>query len=55
MHELIKKIEAALLAVDLAVSVGKTQGTAVTTVIAALFVAASMLFVYRSFYNMRIQ
>src|SRR3989475_3271748 len=44
-----------LLAVDLAVSVGKTQGTAVTTVIAALFVAASMLFVYRSFYNMRIQ
>src|SRR6266478_4914623 len=44
-----------LLAVDLAVSVGKNQGTVFTTAISAVFIAISMVFIYRSFYNMRIQ
>jgi K(+)-stimulated pyrophosphate-energized sodium pump len=43
-----------LLAVDLAVSVANTQGTALTTAISAVFIAISMFFVYRSFYRMRI-
>src|SRR5690348_8985930 len=44
-----------LLAVDLAVSVANEQGVALTTGIAVVFLAISMFFVYRSFYNMRIQ
>jgi K(+)-stimulated pyrophosphate-energized sodium pump len=44
-----------LLAVDLAVSVARNQGPAITTAIALVFLMVSMLFVYRSFYGMRIQ
>src|SRR5262249_42387099 len=44
-----------LLAVDLAVSISHDQGTALTTGIAVVFRALSMVFVYRSFYKMRIQ
>ena len=43
-----------LLAVELAVSVGRNQGTGLTTAIAGVFIAISMFFVYRSFYGMRI-
>src|SRR5205085_10077101 len=43
-----------LLAVELAVSMQKEQGGALTHVLAALFLAVSMFFVYRSFYGMRI-
>src|SRR5258708_13839104 len=43
-----------LLAVDLAVSVANDRGTALTTALAAVFIAISMVFVYRSFYGMRI-
>ena len=44
-----------LLAVELAVSLARNQGTGLTTAIAAVFIAISMFFVYRSFYGMRIQ
>jgi K(+)-stimulated pyrophosphate-energized sodium pump len=44
-----------LLAVDLAVSVARSQGIGLTTGIAAAFLAVSFFFVYRSFYGMRIQ
>jgi K(+)-stimulated pyrophosphate-energized sodium pump len=44
-----------LLAVDLAVSVANDQGAGLTIGIAVVFLAISMFFVYRSFYNMRIQ
>src|SRR2546422_191062 len=44
-----------LLAVDLAVSVANNQGTGLTTAISAVFLAISLVFVYRSFYRMRIQ
>jgi K(+)-stimulated pyrophosphate-energized sodium pump len=44
-----------VLAVDLAVSVARNQGSAITTAIALVFLMVSMLFVYRSFYGMRIQ
>src|SRR5215468_6934263 len=44
-----------LLAVDLAVSVANDQGVGLTIGIAVVFLAISMFFVYRSFYNMRIQ
>ena len=44
-----------LLAVDLAVSVANDQGSGLTTAIAAVFLAISMVFVYRSFYRMRIE
>src|SRR5215831_15335534 len=44
-----------LLAVDLAVSVANDQGSALTMSLAVLFLAISMVFVYRSFYKMRIQ
>jgi K(+)-stimulated pyrophosphate-energized sodium pump len=44
-----------LLAVDLAVSISNEQGSALTTSIAVVFLAISMVFVYRSFYKMRIQ
>jgi K(+)-stimulated pyrophosphate-energized sodium pump len=44
-----------LLAVDLAISVAKSQGSALTTAISVMFLVLSMCFVYRSFYGMRIQ
>jgi K(+)-stimulated pyrophosphate-energized sodium pump len=43
-----------LLAVELAVSITKTQGTMLTHVLAAAFFAVSATFVWRSFYAMRI-
>ena len=43
-----------LLAVDLAISL-RQQGGNLTSVLAVVFLAVSMLFVYRSFYGMRIQ
>jgi K(+)-stimulated pyrophosphate-energized sodium pump len=44
-----------LLAVQLAVSVSAKQGNRFTTVLSAVFFLASVVFVYRSFYNMRIE
>ncbi len=44
-----------LLAVELAVSLRSQQGTTFTLSLAALFFILSMLFVYRSFYGMRIK
>jgi K(+)-stimulated pyrophosphate-energized sodium pump len=44
-----------LLAVELAVSMAAQQGTGVTTALAAGFFAVSAIFVWRSFYGMRIQ
>ena len=43
-----------LLAVDLAISL-RTQGAGVAGVLAVVFIAISVFFVYRSFYGMRIQ
>jgi K(+)-stimulated pyrophosphate-energized sodium pump len=43
-----------LLAVELAVSLSHEQGTMMTTLLAAAFLAVSVLFVWRSFYGMRI-
>ena len=43
-----------LLAVELAVSMSAGMGTAVSTGLAGLFFLVSMVFVYRSFYGMRI-
>jgi K(+)-stimulated pyrophosphate-energized sodium pump len=43
-----------LLAVELAVSLTRDAGTAVSYGLAALFLAISMVFIYRSFYGMRI-
>jgi K(+)-stimulated pyrophosphate-energized sodium pump len=43
-----------LLAVELAVSLGADMGTGVSTALAALFFLISTVFVYRSFYGMRI-
>jgi len=43
-----------LLAVELAVSLTADYGTAVSSALAALFFAVSVVFVYRSFYGMRI-
>jgi K(+)-stimulated pyrophosphate-energized sodium pump len=43
-----------LLAVELAVSLGKSQGSGLTNALAAICIAISMFFVYRSFYGMRI-
>jgi K(+)-stimulated pyrophosphate-energized sodium pump len=43
-----------LLAVELAVSLTSTQGPMFTNVFAVLFLVISMVFVYRSFYSMRI-
>ncbi len=43
-----------LLAVELAVSLSNEQGSTVSHVLAALFLAVSMVFVWRSFYGMRI-
>jgi K(+)-stimulated pyrophosphate-energized sodium pump len=44
-----------LLAVELAVSLTTEQGTGLTRVLAALFFAVSVVFVWRSFYGMRIE
>ena len=44
-----------LLAVQLAVSVSAKQGNMLTTILAAVFFLASTVFVYRSFYGMRIE
>jgi K(+)-stimulated pyrophosphate-energized sodium pump len=44
-----------LLAVELAISLQREQGGAVTGLLAVVFLAISMFFVYRSFYGMRIQ
>jgi K(+)-stimulated pyrophosphate-energized sodium pump len=44
-----------LLAVELAVSLSKSQGNNLTTGLAIAFLAVSMFFVYRSFYGMRIR
>ena len=43
-----------LLAVELAVSITSEQGTGLTRTLAALFFAVSVVFVWRSFYKMRI-
>jgi K(+)-stimulated pyrophosphate-energized sodium pump len=44
-----------LLAVELAVHLTYSQGSALTHVLAAAFFAVSVIFVYRSFYGMRIR
>jgi K(+)-stimulated pyrophosphate-energized sodium pump len=44
-----------LLAVELAVELSADMGTAVSHVLAAVFLAVSLVFVYRSFYGMRIR
>jgi len=44
-----------LLAVELAVSLTRTQGNVFTNVLAAVFFVISAFFVYRSFYGMRIE
>jgi K(+)-stimulated pyrophosphate-energized sodium pump len=43
-----------LLAVELAVSLTNEQGAGLTHVLAAVFLAVALVFVYRSFYGMRI-
>jgi K(+)-stimulated pyrophosphate-energized sodium pump len=43
-----------LLAVELAVNLTKSQGVGLTRSLAAVFLAVSMTFVWRSFYAMRI-
>src|SRR5208283_746282 len=44
-----------LLAVSLAVRLTRTQGGALTTILAAVFFLVAVFFVYRSFYGMRIE
>jgi K(+)-stimulated pyrophosphate-energized sodium pump len=44
-----------LLAVELAVNLTARQGSAVTTALSAVFFLISLVFVYRSFYGMRIE
>jgi K(+)-stimulated pyrophosphate-energized sodium pump len=44
-----------LLAVELAVQLTATQGSGLTHILAAVFFAVSFVFVYRSFYGMRIR
>ena len=44
-----------LLAVSLAVDVAKKQGTGLTTALSAIFFLIALVFVYRSFYGMRIE
>jgi K(+)-stimulated pyrophosphate-energized sodium pump len=44
-----------LLAVSLAVDLAKKQGTGVTTALSAVFFLIALVFVYRSFYGMRIE
>ena len=44
-----------LLAVELAVYIAAQSGSGVTAALAGVFFAASLVFVYRSFYGMRIE
>jgi K(+)-stimulated pyrophosphate-energized sodium pump len=44
-----------LLAVSLAVSLATEQGTTITYVLSAVFLLIALVFVYRTFYNMRIE
>jgi K(+)-stimulated pyrophosphate-energized sodium pump len=44
-----------LLAVELAVSLTHDQSAVFTDVLAAVFLAIALFFVYRSFYGMRIE
>ena len=44
-----------LLAVELAVSLTREKGNAVSNVLALVFFLISLYFVYRSFYGMRIE
>jgi len=44
-----------LLAVELAVSLTKEQGAGLSHILAAVFLAVALVFVYRSFYGMRIE
>jgi K(+)-stimulated pyrophosphate-energized sodium pump len=44
-----------LLAVDLAVSMSREQGTGLTTTLSGIFFAIALVFIYRSFYGMRIE
>jgi len=44
-----------LLAVGLAVSITRQQGPMLTNVLSGIFLVCSMVFVYRSFYGMRIE
>jgi len=44
-----------LLAVELAVSMSKSQNSTLTTILAVVFLAVSLFFVHRSFYGMRIE
>jgi K(+)-stimulated pyrophosphate-energized sodium pump len=44
-----------VLAVDLAVVVARNQGNTLTIGLSAVFLVVSMIFVYRSFYGMRIE
>ncbi|HEX6047761.1 MAG TPA: sodium/proton-translocating pyrophosphatase, partial [Gemmatimonadaceae bacterium] len=44
-----------LLAVELAVSLAAQRGSTLGSILAAVFLIASLVFVYRSFYGMRIQ
>ncbi len=44
-----------LLAVELAVQLTASQGDGLTHILAAVFFAISFIFVYRSFYSMRIR
>jgi K(+)-stimulated pyrophosphate-energized sodium pump len=44
-----------LLAVELAVSLANSRGVQLTLVLAALFLLGALVFVYRSFYGMRIE
>jgi K(+)-stimulated pyrophosphate-energized sodium pump len=44
-----------LLAVELAVNLSSQQGQTINTVLGVVFLAISMVFVYRSFYGMRIE
>ncbi|MGE5488618.1 MAG: sodium-translocating pyrophosphatase [bacterium] len=44
-----------LLAVELAVSLARQQGTGITFVLSGVFLVLSLIFVYRSFYGMRIE
>jgi K(+)-stimulated pyrophosphate-energized sodium pump len=44
-----------LLAVELAVSLSRTQGSGLATTLGVAFLAVALFFVWRSFYGMRIQ
>jgi K(+)-stimulated pyrophosphate-energized sodium pump len=44
-----------LLAVELAVSLTAQRGSTFSLILAAIFLAASLVFVWRSFYKMRIE